>query len=624
MPSADEQAAAWGIQVDYESATGEPVRPPERTLDHVLGVLAGAGGDERPEERRCFVTIRPGHCDLPDGVPEGVDLHLEDGTDLGPVDSLPPDLPVGYHELVGFDGVGTTLAVAPAVAHLPDDLRTWGWAVQLYAARSRSSWGHGDLADAAALGGWSAGHGGRPTLQLNPLHASNPSPAPRDSPYFASSRCFRSPLYLRVEDVPGASDHDAVAGLAQRGRALSSERVIDRSQVLAAKREALALLFDQPRGGARDRAEQALAADPVLAAWAAFCAAVEVHGGSWSAWPAELRRPDGPGWPALRRREAARIALHAWLQYLVADQLGALAGTVPLIHDVAIGTDPDGFDAWYWQDAHVLDGTRIGAPPDQFNTQGQDWGLPPLHPWALREARYEPVIRALRAAAEHGAGLRMDHVMGLFRLFWIPPGEGAAAGAYVRYPSSDLLDVLVIESVRAGAFVVGEDLGTVEPGVREEMAARRMLGYRVLLLEEEPASALPELALSAATTHDLPTVPGFWTGADLAAQERLGLHPNVEDTVASRERLARHIEASDDTPIAEVVERTYRLLGASPSRVAVGQLDDPAGVEERPNMPGTTDEWPNWRLALPRPLEDLLADPSVVAAAAALSSGRTG
>ncbi len=614
--------AAWGVQARYVDTGGEVREAPAESVRAVVASLRRGEALEGPPDAAALHVCHPGEQDLPEPL-VGALLVTEDGAALGPVRELPPDLPLGYHTLEGADGEVTTLVVSPGACHLPDDLRAWGWALQLFSARSSESWGMGDLGDARTVARWSRRAGGRPILMLNPMHAVNPVPEPEASPYFAGSRCFRNPLYLRVEDLPGAAAAgDELAPLAVAGRALNHDRRIDRTEVWRLKRAALEHLWAVPHSPSRTEAEEAMADDPILAAFAAFSAAVDVHGGTWSRWPAELSHPGGTGWGAFTRDSADRVAFHAWLQGLVAAQLAGVQAEVPLLHDLAIGTDPEGFDAWYWQDLFVLDGTRVGAPSDQFNTAGQDWGLPPMDPWRLRAAAFEPVVRMLRGALEHGSGLRIDHVMGLFRLFWIPPGRGPGDGVYVRQPAADLLDVVALESVRAGGFVVGEDLGTVEAGVREELGRRRVLAYRVLTLGDEPPASFPEQSLASASTHDLPTVAGLWTGRDLAAQKEIGLAPNVEDTVAAREQLRDRLGVDDDAPVGEVVVGTYRLLAAAPSRVVVAQLEDAAGVEERPNMPGTVDTWPNWRLALPRPLEAVLEEETTSAVASALAATR--
>jgi 4-alpha-glucanotransferase len=283
-----------------------------------------------------------------------------------------------------------------------------------------------------------------------------------------------------------------------------------------------------------------------------------------------------------------------------------------------VGVDPGGADAWLWQDVFALD-MAVGAPPDEFNTLGQDWGLPPFDPWRLRAAGYGPFVETIRSSLRHAGGLRLDHVMGLFRLFWIPRGGSPADGAYVRYPASELLDIVALECRRAGAYVVGEDLGTVEDQVREEMAARDILSYRLLLFEDRPPPQYPERAMAAVTTHDLPTIAGLWTGSDLDDQRRLGTEPNVESTEAMCRRLQHMTGVPADAPPDEAVARLYGALGSSPCMLLAAALDDVLAVAERPNMPGTVDSWPNWSIALPAPLEDLMADPRSRTIAGALA-----
>jgi len=278
------------------------------------------------------------------------------------------------------------------------------------------------------------------------------------------------------------------------------------------------------------------------------------------------------------------------------------------VQDLAIGVNAGGPDAWVWQE-QLAPGICVGAPPDEFATMGQDWGLPPWNPHKLAEADYEPFIQTIRGALRHAGGLRVDHIMGLFRLFWIPEGRPAWEGTYVRYPHQDLLDILALEATRAGAYVVGEDLGTVEPWVRESLAGAGVLSYRLWWFEPERPGAWPYQALGAVTTHDLPTVAGAWTGSDLAAQEGMDLHANREGAAAMRRRLAEWTGSDDSTPVADVVDRTYEALAAAPCALLTASLDDVCGVEERPNFPGTTDQWPNWCLALPVPLEEIVELP---------------
>jgi 4-alpha-glucanotransferase len=263
-------------------------------------------------------------------------------------------------------------------------------------------------------------------------------------------------------------------------------------------------------------------------------------------------------------------------------------------------------------------GMRVGAPPDDFNRKGQDWSLPPFDPWRLRLAGYDPWIRTVRAGLRAAGGIRVDHVMGLFRLYWIPLGASPADGAYVRYRYGEMLDILALESHRAGAYVVGEDLGTVEDFVRQELSDRGVLSYRLLWFEPHRPPEFPVQALAAVTTHDLPTVCGMWTGADLEECRALGLDPNEEAARAIRDKLADWSGSPDDASPADVVVNSYRLLAQAPSMVLTATLDDAAVVPERPNVPGTVDERPNWSIALPVPLEELEESPTAAAIADAL------
>jgi 4-alpha-glucanotransferase len=279
-----------------------------------------------------------------------------------------------------------------------------------------------------------------------------------------------------------------------------------------------------------------------------------------------------------------------------------------VIQDLPIGVNPDGADAWAWQDV-LAEGASVGAPPDEFNSQGQDWGLPPFVPWRLREAGYQPLIDTIRATIASAGGLRVDHVMGLFRLWWIPAGAGPTDGGYVRYPADELLDIVALESHRAQAPVVGEDLGTVEDGVREAMAERRMLSYKVLWFESDDPATWPAASMAAVTTHDLPTVVGLWTGTDLDEQARLGLQPNDASTREIHDRVAAACGLDDDAGPDEVVRATHELLARSPSVLLTATLDDAMAEPERPNMPGADQDRDNWSLALPIPLEDLPDQP---------------
>jgi len=513
----------------------------------------------------------------------------------------------------------TSVIVTPAACPQPPG-RTWGWAAQLYATRSAASWGIGDLGDLRRLGAWSARLGAR-ILLVNPLSAPIPGVPQQPSPYFPSSRRFRNPLYLSIADVPGAREAQLdLEPLARAGQDLNVGRRIDRDAVLELKSRALDLLWSRFAGDAEFE-EYRRREGRALEEYATFCALAEHHGGGFTRWPAEYRRPDSPAVAEFRRAQRQRVDFHAWLQWQLDRQLAGAAAACPLMQDLPIGVDPEGADAWAWQDTLAL-GATVGAPPDRYVAAGQNWLLPPFAPHRLRAAGYRPFIETIRAALRHARGLRIDHVMGLFRLFWIPSGLTPAAGGYVRYPADDLLGIVALECTRAGAFVVGEDLGTVEDGVRETLAQRRVLSYRCLWFEAGLPKAFPRLSLGAITTHDLPTIAGLWNGSDLDAQRKLGLNPNEEALGDIRHRLRRMTRVRADAPAERVIERAHDLLADARSVVVTATLDDALAVSERPNMPGTVNEWPNWSLALPVPLEDLERRPLALSIARRLAARR--
>ncbi len=549
------------------------------------------------------------------------DLVLEDGTTLPNLHALAPDLPFGYHDLHPLrGGPPTRLVITPRRCRLPQ--RSWGWAVQLYALRSAASWGIGDLADLRRLAEWSHGLGARVAM-INPLHAAAPGQPQQPSPYSPTSRLWRNPSYLSVPAIPGAEAID-LAPLDAAGRALNATERIDRDAVHRLKVDALTRLHAVFERAGADRAafESWVARQgDSLQRFAAWSVLADRYGPSWSTWPAELQHPASPAVAALATTDRTRIRFHEWCQWHLYRQLGAAGATgVDVVADLAVGFDPVGADAWAYQDL-LGRGCRVGAPPDTFNPLGQDWGLPPFVPWKLRHARYQPFIDTIRASLVHCGGIRIDHVMGLFRLYWIPPGAGPADGAYVRYPHHDLLDLLALEAHRAGAFVVGEDLGTVEDEVRDELADRGILSYRLVWFEEGPPPTFPRQALAGVTTHDLPTMAGVWSGADLADRRRLGHAGDGSDDTWFRSRIHLASGLGDDASIEEVVVATHEALAGAPSLIVVATLDDAVAMVDRPNLPGTVDEWPNWRIPLHRTLEEIEGDPLVLAVADALDAG---
>ncbi|MFL6095668.1 MAG: 4-alpha-glucanotransferase, partial [Blastococcus sp.] len=509
QPTTDE----WGIDASWLDALDEEHSVAQTTIDRLREVIGAPPADL---EDRAPIVARPGDAlevDEADVVCEDGDVRHIDG-------ELPPDFPLGYHWLQSRDGRRRRLIVSPGRCWLPDD-RAWGWAVQLYATRSRASWGIGDLADLRAVRRMAADQGAGFVL-INPLHAVAPTAGQEASPYLPATRRFRNPIYLRVSEVPGAESVDLED---DAGRALSDGPLIDRDAIWARKREVLMRIFFAHGGGetfARWREEQG----QTLQDWATWAAIAEEHGGDWHTWPVELRRPQGPDLARYVEQHGAVVGFHAWLQWALDLQFTAATGDMTVIQDLPIGVAGGGADAWAWQEI-LAEGVSVGAPPDAFNSQGQDWGSPPLNPWRLRDADYEPFIQSIRATMAGAGGLRIDHVMGLFRLWWVPAGGSAAEGAYVRYPADDLLDIVALESHRAQALVVGEDLGTVEDGVREAMAEHGVLSYRLLWFEDDAPAEWPAAAMAAITTHDLPTVAGLWTGADLAEQR--GLDTGTEE-----------------------------------------------------------------------------------------------
>ena len=612
--------AAWGVQERYQDAKQDWHTSPPATIQAIMRTMGASEDRPRPAGDAPVLFVRPGEARA---VSRPAVLRTEDGAEIRVDAALPSDLALGYHRLTDLDDDShTTVVVSPGRCPSPAAAPMWGWAVQLYAMRSSSSWGMGDLADLRRLAEWSSGELGAGLVLVNPLHAALPGFPQSSSPYFPSSRRFRNPLYLRVEDVPGASVALGMGleELAAAGRALNGDRRIDRDAVWRLKLDALERLWDAfPGDPAFDRWREA--ESDALDSYATFCALVEEHGQDWRAWPEGFRHPDGPEVASYGREHQHRVRFHQWLQWLVDLQLSAASTAgVDVMHDLAVGVDPGGADAWLWQDVFALD-MAVGAPPDEFNTRGQDWGLPPFDPWRLQAAGYGPFVETIRASLRHAGGLRLDHVMGLFRLFWIPRGESAHNGAYVRYPSRELLDIVALECLRAGAYVVGEDLGTVEEQVRTEMAARDILSYRLLWFEDRPPAEYPTRAMAAVTTHDLPTVAGLWTGSDLDDQRRLGMEPNEESTAAMCVRLQDITGVRADAPPDEAVAGMYAALGSAPCMIVAAALDDTLSVAERPNMPGTTDAWPNWSIALPVPLEELMADPRPRVVARALSRG---
>jgi 4-alpha-glucanotransferase len=542
-----------------------------------------------------------------------------------------------------------------AIAPVPDR-RSWGFTVQLYALRSRNSWGHGDLRDLADFATWSARALGAGFAVVNPLHAAEPRPPVSTSPYLPMSRRWRSPLYLRIEDIPefthlNSAERSQVTALAAPLRAASqTPELIDRDAVWNAKRAALEIIAKVPLSAARQmsldafRVRQGRALDD----WATWCAIAEVHGPDYRAWPRWLRYPASPEVSELRGELAGRVAFHVWTQWLVASQVAAAqdaaraAGmAIGIVHDLAIGSHPGGADAWADQDVYAHE-FSVGAPPDEFNQRGQDWTLPPWHPGRLAAHGYRPLADLVRSLVDAGGGLRIDHVMGLSRLWWVPAGQHASQGAYVYYDIDATLSLLTSLAARAGALVIGEDLGTVEPWLRDRLADRGVLGTSMLWFERGwdgtplPPHAWRRNCLATVSTHDMPPAAAFLTGAQVTERARLGLlarpadeeRADAEKSVAAwLGALAREgLIAPDSRPDpGEFTAALYGYVAKSPALLIGVSLAEAAGECRSQNMPGTTTEHPNWRLPLCGPdgtpvlLEDLPANAAIRAVARAVT-----
>ena len=609
------------IQPHYVDALGRQHHAPAATIEAIRAVIG-----RRPKKGQASLSANKGDSLLV--VTKGqaaetgpAELTLEDGTSLTVDAALPEDLPPGYHALRRRgERRDIRVIVAPRACHLPRDYQAWGWAIQLYAARSRGSWGIGDLADLRRLGTWARRDGASIAL-VNPLASATPIVPQQASPYFPSSRRFRNPLYLRPEDIDRAREIADLPALASHARALNRDRIIDRDRIFEWKLTAFEKIWSRVRRR-RDETFEAFLAEQgsALNEYATFCALAERFDSGWHSWPAAYRRPDGAGVRRLSqdREFASRVRFHAWLQYQLDRQLARAGRVLPLMQDLPIGFDADGADAWAFQDV-LADGITVGAPPDEFNTKGQNWGLPPFIPHLLRAAGYQPFIQTIRACLRHAGGLRIDHAMGLFRLFWIPCDMEAKDGAYVTNAAEDLLAIVALESQRAHAVIVGEDLGTVDEDARAQLMSRQVLSYRLVWFEKDPPGKFPAQALAAVTTHDLPTVAGLWTGSDLGAQKRLHLSPNEQGTLDMKDRVRHLTGASDRSPVETVIARLHEALGRTPARIVTATLEDAMAVEERPNMPATSHEWPNWSLALPQAIETLTTSSLAKRIAKALS-----
>ena len=605
----------WGILSEFKDAFGHRQvvsRATRQVLQRAMRNHTRTNGGGL-----AIRTINQGTSCSVDGPAE---LILEDGARLHVDRSLPRNLPLGYHEIHYANGRRERLMVAPAACHLPPRLKIWGWAIQLYALRSRRSWGMGDLGDLRDFCAWTARDLKGGFCLINPLGAAIPILPQQASPYYPSSRCFLNPLYLRVQDVPGAgAAKPALKALAKAGTTLNSRRLIERDTIFQLKMKALKIIWKQNKRSQEFDAFRR-SSGPVLTKFSAFCALAERFGSGWRQWPKEFRSPDSAAVDRYIQRESDRIEFHQWVQWLLHRQMKKATEKLAVIQDLPVGVDPNGADAWLWQDL-LAQGVSVGAPPDAYNAQGQNWGMQPFNPHALRDSFFEPFRLAIRTVLQYGGGIRIDHVMGLFRLFWIPEGKSGRDGAYVRYSVDELLAILAIESHRAKALVIGEDLGTVEPAMRRDLRRRNVLSYRLLWFESKPVRKFPRKALTAVSTHDLFTLSGLWGRADFEEQRQLGLKPDPADTQKLISRLCRRLGIEPDANIDEVILKTHEMIATTPSMLLAASLDDILKANERPNIPGTVNR-ANWCYALPRFLEDIRRLPEIKKIARAINDTR--
>ncbi|OBH80825.1 4-alpha-glucanotransferase [Mycobacterium scrofulaceum] len=700
-PSLVELARRYGIATEYQDWTGRRVLVSETTLVAVLAALGVAARTEQERNvaltatlrshwaRRLPATIvgRTGEqvrfwVHVTHGDPAEVWLQLEDGTvrdGIQQVDNftppfdldgrwvgeasfvLPADLPLGYHRVHLRSGDGetsTALIMTPDWLGLPERLgarRGWGLAAQLYSVRSRRSWGVGDLTDLTDLAVWSATRHGADHVLVNPLHAAAPTAPMEPSPYLPTSRRFVNPIYLDVEAIPEFAElpkrsrvRRLRSDVQQRAARLDA---IDRDGAWAAKRAALELLHRVPRSAGRELSYEAFRAreGTPLDDFATWCALAEKYGADWHCWPEKLQHPRAAGVGAFAEKHSEAVDFHRWLQWQLDEQLASAqsravrAGmALGVMHDLAVGVHPNGADAWALQDVLAL-GVTAGAPPDEFNQLGQDWSQPPWRPDRLDTEEYRPFRALIRAVLRHAGGVRIDHIIGLFRLWWIPEGAPPTQGTYVRYDHEAMIGIVALEAHRAGALVVGEDLGTVEPWVRDYLLLRGLLGTSILWFELDrdgsggplPAERWREYCLSSVTTHDLPPTAGYLAGDHVRLRESLGLltRPAEEELAADRAELAawlaelRRVGLLDDADDEEsVVLALYRYLGRTPSRLVGVALTDAVGDRRTQNQPGTVDEYPNWRVPLTGPdgrpmlLEDVFTDVRTATLAEAVCS----
>jgi 4-alpha-glucanotransferase len=550
--------------------------------------------------------------------------------------TLPLRPPLGEYRLtldiVEAGHAGIDVLVCPHRAHLEGAPRqSWGLAIQLYTLRSERNWGIGDFSDLDAFCRLAAQVGAR-YVGINPLHAAHRSDPEAASPYAPTSRRYLNWLAIDVEAVPEAMQPEVQAFITTLAHDIAVARatpMVDYTRVARLKDAALRRAHAS-LAGARATAFAGFVAEsgPALERFATFEALTARFGRDLAQWPVEMRSPDAPAVAAFAAGEGrAEISYGMYLQWCAAQQFAAVADRaraagVLLYRDLAVGIEANAAEAW--SEPEYVRTASIGAPADLLNTTGQDWGLPPLSPTALTRDAYRGFAGVLADNMRHAGALRIDHAMGLRRLFWIPAGEKPTAGAYVEYPFEDLLGVLARESQRAECVTVGEDLGTVPDGFRERMAAANVLSYRILLFERSwngtylAPHHYPDLALATAGTHDLPPLAGWLRGEDIDLRVRLGLLAkdalDAERAQRARDRelletaLREHADLPAGADERAIIVAAYRYLAQTPARIVMVQIEDLLGETVPVNVPGTHAEYPNWRRKLSSTLTQLAND----------------
>jgi 4-alpha-glucanotransferase len=656
MDALAELAAEWGIERDYLDGQGFSRTVDRPTLRRILDIVSRG---QSPPERRLLpaaVALRHGRGTapaLPDVPPSASiewavvsgEAKVAGGAAGSGAWRLPDDLPIGTFRLdvTVRSGAGQAherarLLVAPERAFggrdFADGRRIWAPGVQLYGVRSRRNWGHGDFTDLLGLLELSADLGAA-GVGLNPLHALFADAPERASPYSPNSRLFLNPLYIDLEAVPEFPGL-AAAGLTREVARLRSAAMVDYTGVAAAKLAGLRLAFRRFRERASAHRLEDFAAfrreqGRALTLFASFEALRRKFGHDWRDWPSAWRRPDESALDEARRSAGDEVEFHEFVQWVADRQLRAchvkarsLGMPLGLYLDVAVGVDPNGAEAWSERSTMLADGS-IGAPPDLLNTAGQNWGLVAFNPRALERQGFEPFRRMLEAAMRYAGAIRLDHVLGLNRLYLIP--NGANGGGYVRFPLEAMLAVVAQESVTHRCVVIGEDLGTVPENLRDTLADWGVWSYRVMLFERDEDGSFrspehyAEDALVTFSTHDLPTFAGWYLGRDLLEKRELGIDPGETDADRAEAHavlaaaLARH-RGKRRARLGFLPVACY--LAATPSRILLISLEDVLGIQDQPNLPGTIDEHPNWRRRLPVELEDLRRHPRMRALARVL------